>query len=327
MAHSVNVRHKHLDLTMLEVFLVVSEERSMSAAARRLGMTQSAVSQSIRQLEEQLGAVLFDRKRRPLQLTVAAMLLANKSKTLLTESAQIRSQVVEAGMGISPQITIGLVDSFAATCGPTFIKRLLDKTVRLAVRTGLTPFQGEQLMAREFDIVVTTDACEWLEGKVSRCIFSETFILLTAKSIKATRYSREEMYKLATSTPFIRFNSQSHLGAQVETLLRRLGLVAPLRLEVDTADTLVAMVAAGLGWAITTPCCLVQGMQNVSKVTVGRLDNVHASRSVYLVGRDGEHGNLFEESYTAATYAVREALLPMVSSIVPGLEELVVVNR
>ena len=312
---------------MLEVFVVVSEERSMSAAARRLGMTQSAVSQSIRQLEEQLGAVLFDRKRRPLQLTAAAMLLLNKGKTLLAESAQIRSQIVEANLGISPQVTIGLVDSFAATCGPTFIKRLLDKTLRLAVRTGLTPFQGEQLMAREFDIVVTTDACEWLEGKVDRCIFSESFILLTSKGIKTTRYSREEIHKLSASTPFIRFNSQSHLGAQVETLLRRLGVKAPMRLEVDTADTLVAMVAAGLGWAITTPCCLVQGMQNAPLVTVGILDNIHASRSIYLVGRDGEHGNLFDESYSAAVHAVREALLPMVARIAPGMEQLVIVGE
>jgi len=312
---------------MLEVFVVVSEERSMSAAARRLGMTQSAVSQSIRQLEEQLGAVLFDRKRRPLQLTAAAMLLLNKGKTLLAESAQIRSQIVEANLGISPQVTIGLVDSFAATCGPTFIKRLLDKTLRLAVRTGLTPFQGEQLMAREFDIVVTTDACEWLEGKVDRCIFSESFILLTSKGIKTTRYSREEIHKLSASTPFIRFNSQSHLGAQVETLLRRLGVKAPMRLEVDTADTLVAMVAAGLGWAITTPCCLVQGMQNAPLVTVGILDNIHASRSIYLVGRDGEHGNLFDESYSAAVHAVREALLPMVARIAPGMEQLVIIGE
>lgn len=299
----------------------------MSAAARHLGMTQSAVSQSVRQLEEQLGAVLFDRKRRPLQLSAAAVLLLNKSKALLAESAQIRSQVVEANLGISPQVTIGLVDSFAATCGPTFIKRLLDKTVRLAVRTGLTPFQGEQLMAREFDIVVTTDACEWLEGKVDRCIFAESFILLTSRNAKATRYSREALHKLSSSTPFIRFNSQSHLGAQVETLLRRLGIKAPMRLEVDTADTLVAMVAAGLGWAITTPCCLVQGIQHASMVRVSTLENIRARRSLYLVGRGGEHEKLFDESYNAAVYAVRETLLPVLSRVAPGVEELIVVNE
>jgi len=319
----VTGKNRHLDLSMLENFVAVAEERSMSAAARRLGMTQSAVSQAVRQLEEQLGTVLFDRKHRPLQLTAAAVLLLNKGKNLIAESAQVRSQVVEASVGISPQATIGLVDSFAATCGPTFIKRLIDKTLRLAVRTGLTPFQGEKLMSREFDIVVTSDACEWLEGKVDRCIFTESFIVVTSKKIRRNRYSREAVQRLSATTPFIRFNSQSHLGAQVETLMRRLGIRAPMRLEVDTADTLVAMVAAGLGWAITTPCCLVQGMQHAEAVTVGTLDNIHATRSIYLVGRAGEHENLFEEAYSAALAAVHETLLPMAERIAPGLGSLV----
>ena len=253
----LNARPKPFDLAALEIFVAVAEERSMSGAAAQLGLTQSAVSQSVRQLEEQLGVVLFDRKRRPLQLTASAMLLLNRSKTLLAESAQIRSQVQEANQRISPQVTIGVVDSFAATCGPAFIKRLLDKTIRLAVRTGLTPFQGEQLLAREFDIIITTDACEWLENKAARCIFSEHFLVLTPGAQPAGPCSRETLHRLARTAPLIRYNSQSHLGAQVETLLRRLGVKAPPRLEVDTADTLVAMVAAGLGWAITTPCCLV----------------------------------------------------------------------
>jgi len=167
-------------------------------------------------------------------------------------------------------------DSFAATCGPTFIKQLLGKTVRLEVRTRLTPYRREQLMAREFDIGVTTDACEWLEGMTARCIFSESFIVLTPRSVKANRYSRDSLLQRAAFTPFIRFNSQSHLGAQVETLLKRLGIKAPKRLEVDTADTLVAMVAAGLGLAITTPSCLVQGMQHAAAVRVGMLDNIEA---------------------------------------------------
>ena len=316
-------RHKHLDLPALEVFVAVAEDLSMSSAAARLGMTQSAVSQSVRQLEEQLGVVLFDRARRPLQLTAGAALLLNRSKALLAESAQIRSQMLEANLGIYPQVSIGLVDSFAATCGPTFIKRLIRKTARLAVRTGLTPFQGEQLMAREFDIVITTDACEWLEGKIDRCIFSEDFIVLTPKGAAATRYSREGLHELALAMPLIRFNSQSHLGAQVETLLRRLGVKAAPRLEVDTADTLVAMVAAGLGWAITTPCCLVQGMQHASMVRIGLLENIHASRSIYLVGRVGEHEKLFREAYRAALFAVRETLLPAISGLAPGAGGLV----
>ncbi|MCJ0764042.1 LysR family transcriptional regulator [Variovorax terrae] len=316
-------RQKLLDLQMLQMFVAAAEERSMSAAAARLGTTQSAVSQSIRHLEEYLGVVLFDRKHRPLQLTAAALTLFNRGRVLLAEGAQIRSEVLEASQGIAPEVTIGLVDSFAATCGPPFIKRMLEKTVRLAVRTGLTPYQGERLFARELDIAVTTDPFEGLDGKVDRRIYSEQFIVLTPKGTKTKLYTRDALRVLAASASLIRFNTQSHLGAQVETMLRRIGVRAAPRLEVDTADTLVAMVAAGLGWAITTPSCLAQGMLHISEISVGHLSGINASRAIYLVGRAGEHERLFEASYEAALEAVNLTLIPTLRRVAPGVAGLI----
>ena len=53
-----------MDLTQLETFLAVAEEKSFSRAAQRLNRTQPAVSQVIRKLEESLGETLFDRASR-----------------------------------------------------------------------------------------------------------------------------------------------------------------------------------------------------------------------------------------------------------------------
>ena len=56
----------------------------------------------------------------------------------------------------------------------------------------------------------------------------------------------------------MRFNVESHIGATIERYLDERGVVPPNRLEIDTADSLVAMVAAGIGWALITPLCLLQ---------------------------------------------------------------------
>src|SRR5262249_364998 len=58
-----------MDLSQLEVFLAVAKEGSFSRAAEKLYRTQSAVSQSIRKLEEQVGEPLFDRSSRDSLLT------------------------------------------------------------------------------------------------------------------------------------------------------------------------------------------------------------------------------------------------------------------
>jgi DNA-binding transcriptional LysR family regulator len=319
--------HKPIELAVLHMFVTAAEARSMSTAARRLGTTQSAVSQGIRHLEDELGLVLFDRKRRPLRLTPAALTLLHRGRVLLADSAQLRSQVLEASIGIAPEVTVGLVDSFAATCGPAFIGQMVGKTVRLAVRAGLTPFHGEKLVAREFDIVVTTDPFDGLEATVHRRLYTEPFLFITAPGSQAgtgAHMTREGLQQLAASAPLVRFNAQSHLGTQVATLLRRLDVRASSRLEVDTADTLVAMVADGHGWGVTTPSCLLQGGVRATQVHAALLDGLGAGRSVYLVGRRGEHEKLFETAYEAALEAVRAVLLPGVRRLVPeaaaGLE-------
>ena len=116
----------------------------------------------------------------------------------------------------------------------------------------------------------------------------------------------------------MRFTAGSHLGTQVETLLRRQAVRATSRLEVDAADTLVAMVAAGFGWALTTPSCLLQGVAHAPGVQAGLLDVPLAERSIHLVGRRGEHERLFEAAWEAALQAVREELLPGVRRLVPA---------
>ncbi|TAN11805.1 MAG: LysR family transcriptional regulator [Burkholderiaceae bacterium] len=314
---NVPVRNKRLGLNTLQMFVAAATERSMSAAATHTGTTQSAVSQGIRQLEDDLGVVLFDRRRRPLVLTAAGLTLLNRARALLAESARMRSEVLEASRGIAPEVTVGLVDSFAATCGPSFIRELLHKTVRLSVGRGLTPYHGEKLLARELDIAITTDTFEGLDGLVHRRVYSEQFLVLAPKGTVRRRVDREMLVKHAASAPLIRFNSKSHLGSKVETFLRRAGVRTMSRLEVDNADTLVAMVAGGIGWAVTTPTCLIQGLQHLASVQVEVLSGVHGGRSMYVLGREGEHEKLFETCYEATVGAVKEMLLPTLTRLAP----------
>jgi DNA-binding transcriptional LysR family regulator len=63
----------------LQVFLAVARLRSFSAAARELGVSASAVSQSVRQLEEQLRVVLFNRTTRSVSLTEAGRRLVESA--------------------------------------------------------------------------------------------------------------------------------------------------------------------------------------------------------------------------------------------------------
>ena len=72
-----------MDLAQLEVFLMVAREGRFSRAAEKLYRTQSAVSQSIRKLEEEVGEALFDRSSRDGLLTDAGHVLQEYAERLL----------------------------------------------------------------------------------------------------------------------------------------------------------------------------------------------------------------------------------------------------
>ena len=113
---------KPIDMQNLQIFVTVAEERNISNAAKKLGLTQSAISQSIRQLEDNFGVVLFNRGRRPLSLTAAGLALRNRAPVLLSELSHLRSVVIDASRGIQPDLRVGLAGSFAGAVGPLFIQ-------------------------------------------------------------------------------------------------------------------------------------------------------------------------------------------------------------
>jgi DNA-binding transcriptional LysR family regulator len=81
-----------MDLSQLEVFLAVARERRFSRAAEKLYRTQSAVSQTIRKLEDELGEALFDRSSREGVLTDAGKVLHDYAEKLIN----LRSEAAES---------------------------------------------------------------------------------------------------------------------------------------------------------------------------------------------------------------------------------------
>ena len=76
---------RSVDLRSIQVLVSVFDKGNMTLAARALGMTQSAVSQHVKQLEGLVGTVLVDRALRPLRPTPAGMILYQRGKRILGE--------------------------------------------------------------------------------------------------------------------------------------------------------------------------------------------------------------------------------------------------
>jgi DNA-binding transcriptional LysR family regulator len=167
-----------LELRALRVFVEVATSRSMSIAATRLGLTQSAVSQVVRRLEGDLGVALALRGSRPVALTEAGVMLYRRAEPLLRDAAQLAHAVAEAGSTLAPELRLGLVDTFASTAGPELIRVLTGAATRVVVWSGLAPSLGAALVGRQVDAIVTSDPLEDLDGLLRFALWREPFVLL-----------------------------------------------------------------------------------------------------------------------------------------------------
>jgi DNA-binding transcriptional LysR family regulator len=145
------------DLRALEIFLAVCETGTMAAAARLLGLTQPAISQTIAELEARSGVLLFDRRVRPLGLTQAGWLLRQRASALIADALQIAPMLRETGKGKLPLVRIGLVDSLARTLTTPLAEFFASRVAQNAILFGLTAFHASALMARQLDMILGVD--------------------------------------------------------------------------------------------------------------------------------------------------------------------------
>jgi DNA-binding transcriptional LysR family regulator len=92
----------------MRIFVAVVDQGSFSAAARRLGRVQSAVSQSIATLEDELGLSLFDRSGKAPRPTVAGLALAKDARRLLSGAAEFRMRAACIAKDVEPELVFAV---------------------------------------------------------------------------------------------------------------------------------------------------------------------------------------------------------------------------
>jgi DNA-binding transcriptional LysR family regulator len=123
-----------LDLKHLRCFVAVAEERSFSAAARRLFISQQAVSRIVQQLERELGTTLLERTTRSVRLTPAGRLLLESARRSLAAVETTFDAVRHAGDGEPrPQLRVDVSSSGLQT-GAEILRRIRRQHPDIAVR-------------------------------------------------------------------------------------------------------------------------------------------------------------------------------------------------
>lgn len=307
------------DLRAIRAFVLVAESGGMTAAAQRLGTTQSNVSQIIANLEQSLRTPLFDRSVRPIALTAAGNLLLDRGRILLSSASETMQALrVEERLTL-PSLTLGLVDSFANTIGPGLVRELGDLAHRWRIWSGITPDIHNLLLSHAADgIVSASEEIDAVAGLERIPIIREPFVRVFPAGYDGPTEPLDRI-----ELPFIRYSLRSFIGRQIEQQINRLRLDLPIGVEFDTATGQLMTVANGLGWSMTTPLCLLQDHWLLDRLRVLPMAPRPFSRQLNFVARQGDLGEVSASIAACARRILQREALPQLYGPLPWIEALI----
>jgi DNA-binding transcriptional LysR family regulator len=244
-----------MEFRHLRYFVAVAEELSFTAASHRLRVAQPSLSQQIRDLERELGAALFARTSRRVELTAAGAAFLEHARAMLAQAGQAAEQARAIGRGQVGTLDIGLTGSvLLGPLGP-LVAAFSARFPGVVVRLHEMPPQEQQvaLHARRADISFLRRPAED-PALVAELAWPETVAValperhpLAARQRIALSDLREE------SLVFLRLED-SRFAQYLRDCCVEAGFLPRISQQVVEAYSLTSLVAAGLGVALVPEC-------------------------------------------------------------------------
>ncbi|AYD03606.1 LysR family transcriptional regulator [Neorhizobium sp. NCHU2750] len=278
---------RDFDLADLDAFIAVCETGSMTEAARRLGLTESAVSHLIRRMEKRMGVTLFDRSFRPLKTTVLGTQLFSRGQQLLQDATGINQELRTKGRVKHAHLSIGVIETLGTWFATNLIEQLAANSRSWTVASGSNAELWERFYARELSALIVLDDDERRDGATKFNLLTESVVLITPPLL-----SHLSLGELAAGVPMVGANRDSGFGRLVAAYLSRLKIDATPTATFDILDSVLMTVAHGFGWALVPSLLLLRETPERHQVNIRPIEKSAISRRITLATRQYELGAL-----------------------------------
>ncbi len=232
-------------------FEAVARLGGFTRAAEQLHIAQPAISAQIRHLERELGATLFERTTRRVQLTHAGTLLLARVQTVIIELDQARADLNDLAAVLRGPLRLGVTQVLGPIDLPgllaTFHRRYPEVT--LTVRSGLVAALLRELDAGTVDALIAPIHDDLPDRYLARPLGSETIVLVTPPG-HLSPGRRPLSLATVRQEPFICLPAHSGLHTILTATCAKLGFQPHVQFEAPDPAAIRSFVAAGLGVAL-----------------------------------------------------------------------------
>lgn len=281
---------KGVTLRGLEVFEALAATGSVAQAAAATGLSQPAVSQQLRNLETALATDLIDHGKRPMRLTPAGHGFLARAEAALSQLRLAQSELTVMDLAHLSALSIGVIDDFENDLTPRLVTILADSLTRCKFTLATAPSHEilQAITDKRLHIAISASDGGMRDGVLEYPLARDPFILVAPKGLGRP----DSLLDSLNALPFLRYERDQLISRQIEAHLARQKLDLPDRFEIGSHLALMAMVARGIGWAVTTPLGFMRAGRFHDEVDAYPLPFSPFSRTISLYASADWAGNV-----------------------------------
>jgi DNA-binding transcriptional LysR family regulator len=291
-----------LDISLLETFTLVADLGSFSGAARRLGLTQPAVSFQVKALEKELGASLIDRSRGKVVLTPAGRTAYAHARKILIDREEMIADIPRTTGEVSGLLRVGASTVPGEYLLPAALADFKNHFPQVTVSLEIGDSEGVVEMLREERIELGFIGKEPAAGLVSRRFAEDKLVAVTPTDHPLATKRKVALKDLAGERWVVRSRS-SGTGNKAASALSEAGISQgdlEVVAEMGTTQAVLAAVAAGMGVALVSNKAAAEpGRWGL--VSVAEVSDAHLAREFFAVHTDGRPLSRPAEEFLKAT--------------------------
>ncbi|WP_018719782.1 LysR family transcriptional regulator [Arhodomonas aquaeolei] len=305
-----------MDIRQLRYFAAIADAGSITRAAEQLDVAQPALSQHVRQLEEELGTQLLVRSVRGVRLTETGTRLLGHARKLLSDFQAIRDDIQDTEARPAGPTHIGIPTSLGMLLSVPLalqVRRELPE-VQLRIAEGLSGHTLEWLRQGNLDLALVFGA-ETVSGLAMELIATEELHVVGPagdERLSALTSGPEGNLPLSAldGLPLIMPGRPHGVREELEAAVRRRAVGLDIVLEMDALEPIKALVAEGAGYTVLSPRLARHGSVGAGLQTYPIRDP-EIQRSIYLA-------RVADRPLSIAARHVRDRLRTLLATLTEG---------
>lgn len=304
---------KTVSLRALEVFEEIARTGSLQEAAANLGLSAPAASQQLKKLEAALGQILVDHGHRPLTVTRAGRAYLVHVRDAMTQLRHGSTSMSLMDMTSLRRLRVGIIDDFDTEVTPKLTVKLASVLTQCDFSLQTAPSHAilDRIASHSLDIGIAARPLELPSGVTETPLLRDPFIMVAPRNyLDGPPRSLDAL----SSLPFLHYDRGQLMGRQIATHLTRLKLQPQGRVELDSNQAIFGLIAAGAGWAVSTPLGFLRARRFQGQIDIYPLPFAKFSRVISLFQPDD-----WADEITNVIASTLRGLLHA-EAVIPGLE-------